>query len=296
MSLATPLVSPARPAAGACARRSEGLMPMNPLRFQRDERDLYAQLILPAGGMPCSQGVVFCNPLGQEAIRTHRMYRVLADRLGAASFAVLRFDYYGTGDSAGDDAEGEPDGWVGDIVAACELLQSRAGCRELSLFGMRLGANLALRAARLLAAPPRAVLLWDPIPDGKEYIRQLQQAHQAALSTAYGARWATEPRLRELQFQPGAPEILGFPLTKALKLGLARTDLDKELSTAGALIQRVHLWGDPGEVLRRNHPTLYPRPLGVTVDWMADEALNTPIAPVEIVRGVIEALEPKHER
>lgn len=265
-------------------------MPMNPLRFRRDKRDLYAQLILPAGGLPCSQGVVFCNPLGQEAIRTHRMYRVLADRLSAASFAVLRFDYYGTGDSAGDDNEGEPDGWVGDILAACELLRSRAGCFELSLFGMRLGANLALRAAAQLATAPRAVLLWDPIVDGNEYSRQLQQAHQAALSTAYGARWAAEPRLRELQFPPGCSEILGFPFTEALRSGLALTDLGIELEQAAPLLERLHLWGEPGPTLRQRHPGLQLHPVGLDIDWTADEALNTPIAPVEVVRAVVDAL------
>ncbi len=263
---------------------------MNPLRFQRDNRDLYAQLTLPAGGKPCLRGVVFCNPLGQEAIRTHRMYRVLADRLSAASYAVLRFDYYGTGDSAGDDTECDPDDWVGDTLAACELLCSRIGCLELSLFGMRLGANLALRAAARLAIPPRAVLLWDPIVDGNEYTRQLRQAHQNALSTAYGARWATEPRLRELQSPPGCSEVLGFPLTEVLELGLARTDLGNELEQAASLLPRLHLWGDPGPALRQRYPELPLHSVSVDIDWTADEALNTPIAPVEIVRGVVDAL------
>ena len=49
------------------------------------------------------QGVVICPPLGHEYISAYRSLRELADRLAAAGVAVLRFDYHGTGDSAGED-------------------------------------------------------------------------------------------------------------------------------------------------------------------------------------------------
>ncbi len=261
-----------------------------PLRFRRGLRELYALLTMPSTAKPPSHGVVFCNPLGQEAIRTHRMYRVLADRLAAAGLAVLRFDYYGTGDSAGSDSDGEPSGWVEDSLAACELLQSRTGCTALSLFGMRLGANLALRAATRMPTPPRAVLLWDPIVDGRRYLEQLRRAHECALATAYGARWTTEPALRAFHAPAGHSEVLGFVLSVDLERGLTGIRLDEELDRAAALLPRLHVWCDPA-ALQGSFPTLRIHPPGIPIDWMADEALNTPIAPVEIVRGVIDALE-----
>lgn len=263
---------------------------MTPLRFQRGQRDIYGMLTLPAGGAAPMHGVVFCNPLGQEAIRTHRMYRVLADRLNAAGFAVLRFDYYATGDSAGAGSEADLHGWVDDILAACDLLRLHSGCERLSLFGMRLGANLALRAAAQLASSPEAVLLWEPIVDGTAYLQQLQQAHSAALANAYGARWVTDPRLRELQMPAASAEILGFVLSAGLKLGLDCTRLSEDLAQAEALLPRLHLWCEPLLALRAPFANLQSRPPGIRIDWTADEALNTPIAPVEIVRGVLEAL------
>ena len=47
------------------------------------------------------KAVLLCPPLGQEQIRCHRLYRQLAHALAAEGIAVLRFDYYGCGDSAG---------------------------------------------------------------------------------------------------------------------------------------------------------------------------------------------------
>src|SRR5437773_7734152 len=44
--------------------------------------------------------VVVCQPVGHEYINSHRALRQLAARLCDAGFPVLRFDYYGCGDSS----------------------------------------------------------------------------------------------------------------------------------------------------------------------------------------------------
>src|ERR1700692_718420 len=47
------------------------------------------------------RGVVLCNSFGHEYVWTHKGMRRLADELSARGIWVLRFDYRGTGDSAG---------------------------------------------------------------------------------------------------------------------------------------------------------------------------------------------------
>ena len=74
---------------------------MTPIQFGPADRRLFG-LLQPAQGNATRTGVVLCNPMGQEAVRVHRMYRVLADRLNRAGLHVLRFDWFGSGDSAGD--------------------------------------------------------------------------------------------------------------------------------------------------------------------------------------------------
>jgi hypothetical protein len=55
----------------------------------------------PAARAGCA--VLLCNPFGQEALRSQRGFRVLADRFARTGCATLGFDYFGTGDSDGDD-------------------------------------------------------------------------------------------------------------------------------------------------------------------------------------------------
>lgn len=52
-------------------------------------------------------GVVVCPSLGKEQAETTRWLKLFAERLAARGFAVLRFDYPNTGESAG--AQDAPD-------------------------------------------------------------------------------------------------------------------------------------------------------------------------------------------
>src|SRR5947207_597585 len=98
----------------------------------------------PPAGQRRTGGIVICNPLGDDLCRAHRPLRHLAERLAAGGFPVLRFDYRGTGDSAGDEREpARVAGWLGDIARAVEELRARAGVSRVSLVGLRAGATLA---------------------------------------------------------------------------------------------------------------------------------------------------------
>ncbi len=60
--------------------------------------------------------ILLCYPLGHEYMRSHRAFVRLSDQLAVKGFHVLRFDYFSTGDSAGDDGEACLDDWLGDIA------------------------------------------------------------------------------------------------------------------------------------------------------------------------------------
>ena len=68
------------------------------------------------------RAALFFNPYGQEAIRTHRLMRVAADRLARQGVDVLRFDFFGTGDSPGTDEQADISGWTADAMAAHQML------------------------------------------------------------------------------------------------------------------------------------------------------------------------------
>lgn len=145
-------------------------------------------------------GVVLCRPLGFEALCTHQTYAALSETLARAGFHVLCFDYEGTGDSAGSDAD--PDrvaAWVASIVAAARELQRLAGVEALSLFGVRMGATLAVEAARELGGV-ESLVLWAPCTTGRSFVRELRAASAGTAQPPAGS-------------QPGDLEALGFLYT-----------------------------------------------------------------------------------
>ncbi|MEM9692238.1 MAG: alpha/beta hydrolase, partial [Myxococcota bacterium] len=182
---------------------------MNPLFFGPSDGRLYGAYFAPSG-RPRSRGVVICNPFGDEAIKAHRALRQLALMLVEAGLHVFRFDYLGTGDSAGDDEAGTLAQWVDDTVRAIDELRDTAGLNRIAVTGLRLGASIAYLAARHHKAVDRAVL-WDPVLDGSAYLTELKRHHQTYLEAEFKAEG---PRLEHAGFTD--QELMGVFLSTAL--------------------------------------------------------------------------------
>src|SRR5919201_1417748 len=88
-------------------------------------------------------GIVLCYPGPQEYNVAHLAFRKLAGLLARRGWHVLRFDYRGTGDSAGASDEGDPTLWIQDLRAAVAELKDIAGISAVSVVGLRLGAAVA---------------------------------------------------------------------------------------------------------------------------------------------------------
>jgi len=117
--------------------------------------------------------VVLCGPLGAEADSAHRSLRELAERVAAAGLPTLRFDYLGTGDSAGDEQDaGRVDAWLQSVHGAIRFLRDHEGVEQFTLIGCRFGATLAAVCAQQLGGVEGLVLL-APIRSGHAYRREL---------------------------------------------------------------------------------------------------------------------------
>jgi alpha-beta hydrolase superfamily lysophospholipase len=137
--------------------------------FGPDARPLFGWVSRPAGGL-ARGGAVLCPPMGEEGRAAHRTFRRLAEELADAGIVALRFDYDGTGDSAGlqDDPDRVP-GWLASIEAARQYLLD-LGAPTVAAVGMRLGATLA--AARSADDPFSSLVLWDPCQSGRTFLRE----------------------------------------------------------------------------------------------------------------------------
>lgn len=152
--------------------------------------------------------VLLCPPLGQDMIRSHRVYRQLGDALAQQGSAVLRFDYYGSGDSAGASNQLDWTRCVNDTVAAATELRKRSGCDRVMGFGARLGGSIALDSAD--RARFSEMLLWDPVLDGND--------HVARLDAMQDALWRDPNRFSRPRMESDAAnQWLGFPVSPSLR-------------------------------------------------------------------------------
>ncbi len=139
--------------------------------FGSDERPALGWLSRPERSLAHS-GVVTAPPFGYPYWGSHRSLRVLAERLAARGHAVLRIDYDGTGDSAGD--QWDPDrvrAWRETLRLGVQELR-RLGAQQITLVGVRIGGTIALLDGRSLDAD--RVVAWMPVDAGRRYAKELR--------------------------------------------------------------------------------------------------------------------------
>lgn len=160
-------------------------------------------------------GVILCHPTAQEYIRAYRAMRQLAMHLSKAGFHAMRFDYYGTGDSYGDDTEASLREWKANIHAAIDEFKDTSGVKKVCLIGLRLGAALAASVDRADVAD---VVLWDPVVNGHHYLEGQKTLHRSMLAdrSLFPVRRAQAP---------AAEEILGFVFPVTLRDEICQINL-----------------------------------------------------------------------
>lgn len=124
--------------------------------------------------------VLVCPALGREACVSYRALRLLADRLAAAGYAVLRLEYPGSGDSA-ELTEPAPEAWLAAIRAAANRLLALSGATRIVVCGFRIGALLGM-AATAGRADVAALMLLAPPLSGRDQTREWLAAERFASS------------------------------------------------------------------------------------------------------------------
>lgn len=168
----------------------------------------------PAGS--CRGAVLYVPPFAEELNRTRRMAALGARRLAAHGYGVLQIDLLGTGDSAGDFGDARWDLWKQDLDAGAAWLCARFE-QPLTLWGLRLGALLALDHARTAAYPLAPLLLWQPVASGSAYLTQFLRLRTANAMLGDDAAAQTGTKALRAALQAGETlEIAGYDLSPEL--------------------------------------------------------------------------------
>lgn len=191
---------------------------MQPFYFGESASPLYGVLHPAMGSRQRDVGVLICNPIGQEYMRSHRALRQCAELMAKSGFPVMRFDYFGTGNSAGQFSESRLSRWLADTKLAIDELIELTGVSGVSLVGLRFGAMIAALVSD--HEQVNDVVLWDPIHYGLRYLTSLKVMHLTMLRDLGRFRHPRQPSVDGI-FR----ELLGFPLTRQLELDIESTDI-----------------------------------------------------------------------
>lgn len=258
------------------------------------ERPLLGWWTAPAGHTSRS-GVVIAPAIGYEYWTAHRTLRVLAEMLAARGHGVLRFDYDGQGDSAGESWDGERVGaWRQSIAYAVSELRT-LGMQEITLIGLRIGATLALTEAE--AGGVDRIIAWAPITSGKRYMKEMRMlglgvpttsGRQVADGTIICAGTVVSPDTAAEIAQINLDQM--FPVPSARMLVVARTDhacdkLAKHLVDMGGDIRLEALDGAETALDTPTEGATVPTAILDTITaWVGDAPVSEELVPIPDAR------------
>lgn len=171
-------------------------------------------------------GILICHSIGHEYTRAYRNLQQLALILANQGFDVLRFDYFGTGNSTGSCGDLRSETLQGDTRRAAEALWSQADVDTWSLIGVRLGATIA--ATTDFDRPPQKCILWDPVVDGHQFLRFFQDLHKHELTS--------QTRFARTVHTCRDEQIFGHSYNDEKRVSLGRLQLPKSSCVANRII------------------------------------------------------------
>jgi exosortase A-associated hydrolase 2 len=144
--------------------------------FNKDGKRLFSILHEPDASARPPLGVVFCAPLFEEKLWSHRVLVNAARTFAKRGMTVLRFDYFGDGESEGKFEEASVHSRCADILDAVDFCRSQTAVTKIYLLGLCYGATLALRTA-LTDSSVAGAVAWAPVLEGDRYANELLRAH-----------------------------------------------------------------------------------------------------------------------
>ena len=222
--------------------------PAEPFFLQADCGKRFCLYHAPRTEKECRGAFIYVHPFGEEMNKSRRMAALQARAFAALGFGVLQIDLFGCGDSSGDFSDARWDIWKQDLTGARAWLAERVSA-PISLWGLRLGALLALDFARDTSTKIAQILLWQPVLSGDSFLTQflrLRLANEMLSSNQSntGGTSALRSRLKAGE----SLEVAGYELAPALAIAIDGLKA-AELAVKNSPVHWFEIVAEPGRPL-----------------------------------------------
>ncbi len=192
---------------------------------------LYANLYLLEENKIPNSWVLYLPAFAEEMNKSRHMINQQADRFASLGHAVIVADLYGTGDSGGDFGDSSWECWKRDVRYLISWARQQ-GAKRITLWGLRLGALMAVEIA--LSEPDEVdqLLLWQPVMSGQQAMTQFLRLRMAA--GLMGPEVESVSQLRERLASGETLEIAGYGLSSELFSQVSLTSMADLLPPEGA--------------------------------------------------------------
>lgn len=184
--------------------------------------------------------VVYCAPLFEEKLWSHRVMVNFARFLAARGTPVLRFDYCGDGESEGEFREASIDSRVADTCSAVAHAGERFGVDRIILLGLGVGAMIAAAAARNLDEVA-GLAMWAPIASGSRLLNDMLRMHLTAQMVVHRKVIHDREALVRQIMAGGQVNVEGYDIARPLYEQLAAIELEAMLAviSVGTLVVQI---------------------------------------------------------
>ena len=137
-----------------------------PVVFYNQGQQLNGILHSPTGfDAPCP-AIAFFHGFTGTKVEPHRIFVKTARELASIGFYVLRFDFRGSGDSAGDFSEMTIGGEISDAIKSIDVLTAMQGVdpEHIGILGLSMGGCVAACVSGQ-DARVKSTVMWAPLSD-----------------------------------------------------------------------------------------------------------------------------------
>jgi uncharacterized protein len=226
-------------------------------------------------------GVVICNPLGQEYIRSHKAIRILAQGLSDSGYHVLRFDYIGTGDSYKYDDDISLKNLLSNVELAITELKDSCGIDKIVVVGLRFGAALATIISQYTLI--ERIVLWNPVYNGENYLKEISVSYNNWLLGAFAKSKKT----------PGVSfESHGFAINEKLYSDIKSYKVENIISEYECKILIIHREKTLNDILNKTFKgtTEYIDSIDGEFWIKMEDEINKSLVPVQEIDAIVNWL------